>query len=80
MDKIEKKVRSHFMMLAKINEDEIDMDANLFDRYGLDSIKAIRLISDIEVEYEIDISDEVAQKISSLNDVISLIKNMTKPG
>ncbi len=74
---VEEKVKSYFMDIANLGENEVDMNANLFSRYGIDSLKAIRLISDIEVEYDIDILDEVAQKICSLNDVVSIIKNQT---
>ena len=74
---LEEKVRSQFASIAKMNENEIMMDANLFKQYGLDSLKAIKLISDIEVEYDIDIPDEVAQKICCLNDVVSIIKERT---
>jgi acyl carrier protein len=71
---VEEKVRTYFMEIAKVKEDEIDMRANLFTHYGLDSVKAIKIISDIEVEYDIDISDEEAQGIATLEDVIALIR------
>lgn len=75
---VEQKVVSYFKEVAKIEEDVIDRDANLFTRYGLDSLKAVKLISDIEVEYDIDIPDEVAQKICTLNDVITYIEKSTE--
>ena len=74
---IEKKVRMYFKDIANIPEDEVDMNANLFEEYGLDSIKAVKIISDIEVEYDIDIEDEEAQGICNLNDVVRLIQAKT---
>lgn len=74
--KIEDKVKSYFKTINKLDED-VDMNVNLFTHYGVDSLKAIRLISDIEVEYDIDIPNEVAQKIRSLNDVVEVIKDQT---
>lgn len=71
---IEERVKLYFKDIAKVKEEDIDMKANLFMDYGLDSIKAIKIISDIEVEYDIDIPDEEAQKITCLDDVVSLIK------
>lgn len=70
---VEERVKSYFKDIANLEEEEIDMNANLFDQYGLDSIKAIKIISDIEVEYDIDIPDKDAQKICCLNDVVKLI-------
>ena len=77
---VKEKVISYFMNIAKVEENEIDMKANLFTHYGLDSVKAIKIISDIEVEYDIDLSDEEARKITNLDDVISLIKEKTGLG
>jgi acyl carrier protein len=74
---IEERVKSYFKDIARVKEEDIDMKANIFMDYGLDSIKAIKIISDIEVEYDIDIPDEEAQKIACLNDVVSLIKVKT---
>jgi acyl carrier protein len=74
---VEERVRSYFADVAKIEENEIDLEANLFTDYGLDSVKAIKIISDIEVEYDIDIEDEEAQQITCLNDVIALINAKT---
>ncbi len=70
---LEELVKSQFKSICKIN-DEINMDLNIFDDYGIDSMKAVKLISDIEVEYDIDIPDEEAQNIRTLNDVVSIIK------
>lgn len=74
MINLEETIKSQFKSICKIDDDEINMNANLFDVYGLDSMKAIKLISDIEVEYDIDIPDEEAQNIRTLNDVVSIIK------
>ncbi len=76
---IEEKIKSQFAPIAKVNEDEINMDANLFTQYGIDSLKAVKLISDVEVEFDIDIPDDTAQKICTLNDVISIIKKIKEP-
>ena len=76
---VEEKVVSYFREIARIENVEIDKNVNLFTTYGIDSVKAVKLISDIEVEYDIDIPDEVAQKISSLNDVITIIQDRIEP-
>jgi len=73
---ISEKVKGCFREIMKMDDVEIDMDENLFEKYGLDSVRAVKLISDIEIEYDIDIHDEVAQEIKSLNDVVSIIKKL----
>ena len=74
---VEEKVKLYFKSIIKYDDNEIDLNANIFTDYSIDSVQAVKLISDIEVEYDIDIPDEDAQKICSLNDVVSLIKGLT---
>ena len=70
---VEETLRSQFAKMVGMETAELDMDANLFEVYGLASIRALKLISDIEVEFDIDIEQEEAREICSLNDVIVLI-------
>ena len=74
---IEEKVKACFRELAKLKGVEIDMNADLRVVYGVDSMRAKKLISDIEVEYNIEIPDEKAQQIRCLNDVVILIKELS---
>lgn len=70
---IEKKVKDCFASIAKLDNNLLKMDENLFDSYGIDSMKAIKLVSDVEVEFDIDILDEEAQNLLTLKDVVDLI-------
>jgi acyl carrier protein len=71
---VEEKVIMHFSKVAKIPQSEVDLNADIIDRYAIDSVKTLKLISEIEVDYDIDIADCEAKKIRTLNDVIALIK------
>ncbi len=71
---VEKIVQKYFDEVVELNGQEIKMDAHIFEEYGMKSAMALRLISDIEVEYDIDISTEEAKGITTLNDVVMLIK------
>lgn len=73
-DAIEQTVWSRFSTIAGIPVEELDGDQHLFDVYGLNSIKALKLISDIEVEFDIDIEQEEARSICTLNSVVHLIR------
>jgi acyl carrier protein len=74
-DTIEQTVWSRFSTIAGIPVDELDGDQHLFEVYGLSSIKALKLISDIEVEFDIDIEQEEARSICTLNRVVELIRD-----
>jgi acyl carrier protein len=70
---VEKTVCDRFAAIAEMPAENLDLNAHLVEVYGLDSIRALKLISDIEVEYDIDIEQEEARQICTLNDVIALI-------
>ncbi|MCG8422335.1 MAG: acyl carrier protein [Proteobacteria bacterium] len=59
----------------KISADTVKLDVSLADEYGLESVKALKLISDIEVEYDIDIDEDEARELRTLGDVIALIES-----
>jgi acyl carrier protein len=77
-DLIRQTVWSRISVIARVPVAELDGDKHLFDVYGLDSIRALKLISDMEVEFDIDIEQEEARSICTLNDVVELIR--TKSG
>ena len=59
----------------KISADTVKLDVSLADEYGLESVKGLKLISDIEVEYDIDIDEDEARELRTLGDVIALIES-----
>lgn len=73
-DPIEQTLWSRFSAIAGIPVAELDGTKHLFDVYCLDSIRALKLISDMEVEFDIDIEQEEARSICTLNDVVALIR------
>lgn len=70
---VEKTVCDRFAAIAEVAVEGLDRNAHLVEVYGLDSIRALKLISDIEVEFDINIEQEEARQICTLNDVIALI-------
>jgi len=73
-------VRDRFADVIEMSATSVDLDADLVEVYGLESIGALKLISDVEVEFDIDIEPEEAQKIRSLNDVIKLVHAKRQAG
>jgi len=57
-----------------IDADEIAMDSSFIDDLGADSLDIVELIMALEGEFDIEIPDEDAEKISSVGDVVDYIK------
>lgn len=83
-DSVESKVYEIIADILSVNNDEdidssdINSDMSLYD-LGLDSLDAVSLIMSIESEFDITISDEAAdeaaEKITTVGDIISFVRN-----
>lgn len=60
-----------------IDEDEISTDSSFIDDLGADSLDVVELIMAFEEEFDIEIPDEDAEKIITINDALEYIKNNT---
>ena len=58
-----------------IDEDEVTPEASFIDDLGADSLDIVELIMALEEEFNMEIPDEEAEKISTVGDVIEYIKS-----
>jgi acyl carrier protein len=56
-----------------LNEDNIETDDSIAVDLGADSLDMVSLIMDLESEFKINISDEDAKKLLTVNDIIIYI-------
>lgn len=54
--------------------DDINMDASFVDDLDVESLDFVELLLALEDEYELVISDEEAEKIRTVGDVVQLIE------
>ena len=55
--------------------DEITMTATFVDDLGADSLDIFQIIMGIEEEFDIEIPNEIAEKIVTVGDAVEAIKN-----
>lgn len=67
--------------VRKIFEDEWDMeaekiteDANFFDDLNADSLDMVDLVTEMESEFDISITDEEVEKIKTVGDAVDFIE------
>jgi acyl carrier protein len=58
-----------------LDKDEIQLEASFIDDLGADSLDIVEMIMTIEDEFDIEISDEDAEKIVSVQDAITYIND-----
>jgi acyl carrier protein len=71
---IEDKVKKIIAEKLSVDIEEIVPEASFVDDLGADSLDLVELIMSMEEEFDIDISDEDAEKLVTFKDVIEYIK------
>ena len=67
------KIKKMVSKELNVEESKVTLDTNFVDDLGADSLDAIELIMTVENEFDISISDEEAQTIQTVKDIVSLI-------
>lgn len=61
-----------------IDAEEVTMESSFIDDLGADSLDIVELIMALETEFDLEIPDEDAEKITTVNDVVEYIKAHTE--
>jgi acyl carrier protein len=57
-----------------VDEEEVTAQASFTDDLGADSLDNVELVMALEQEFNLEIPDEDAEKISTVNDAVSYIQ------
>jgi acyl carrier protein len=71
---IEQRVKEIIVEQLGVNEGEAKPEAKFVDDLGADSLDLVELVMALEEEYNMEISDEDAEKILTVGDAIEYIK------
>ena len=58
-----------------VDESEVKLEASFRDDLGADSLDVVELVMELEDEFDMEISDEDAEKISTIGDAIAYIES-----
>ena len=72
------KVKKVVVDQLDVSEDEVTPQASFVEDLGADSLDVVELIMGLEEEFDIEIPDEDAEKIATVQDAVSYIE--TKQG
>jgi acyl carrier protein len=68
------KVRDTIAEQLSIDANDINMESSFIDDLGADSLDIVELIMALETEFDIEIPDEDAEKITTVGSVVDYIK------
>lgn len=71
---IEERIRGIVSDQLGVSEDEVKPESRFIEDLGADSLDIVELIMAMEEEFETEIPDEEAEKITTVGDTINYIK------
>ncbi len=71
---IEDKIKKIVAEKLSVDLDEVVPEASFVDDLGADSLDLVELIMSMEEEFDIEISDEQAEKLVTVKDVLDYVK------
>ena len=75
MSNVAEKVKAIIVDKLGVDEAEVTTTASFTDDLGADSLDTVELIMEFEKEFDIQIPDDKAEKITTVGDAISFIES-----
>jgi len=76
MSEIEARVKDIVVEQLGVNADEVKTDASFIDDLGADSLDTVELVMALEEEFECEIPDDEAEKITTVKEAVSYIESV----
>jgi acyl carrier protein len=78
MDNIEQRVKKIVAEQLGVNEADIKTESSFVDDLGADSLDTVELVMALEDEFETEIPDEEAEKITTVQQAIDYVSSNLK--
>ena len=79
MSTIEERVKKIVVEQLSVKEAEVTSTASFVDDLGADSLDTVELVMALEEEFETEIPDEEAEKITTVQQAVDYIEAHVKP-
>ncbi|NQY26193.1 MAG: acyl carrier protein [Piscirickettsiaceae bacterium] len=76
MSDIQARVKDIVVEQLGVNPDEVTVDASFIDDLGADSLDTVELVMALEEEFECEIPDENAEKITTVKEAVNYINSV----
>ena len=74
MSSVEERVKNIIVTQLGVKEEDVNNESKFIDDLGADSLDTVELVMALEEEFETEIPDEEAEKLTTVGDVIQYIE------
>ncbi|MEE2702399.1 MAG: acyl carrier protein [Myxococcota bacterium] len=74
---VEDKIREMIVEQLGVTAEEVVVEASFIDDLGADSLDIVELVMAIEEEFSLEIPDEEAERLQTIQDAISYVEERT---
>lgn len=75
MSSVEERVTTIVVEQLGVKADSVKMTSSFIDDLGADSLDTVELVMALEEEFDVEIQDEEAEKILTIQDAVDFIKS-----
>ena len=61
-----------------VSEDEVTLSASIIDDLGADSLDVVEIIMGLEEEFDVEIPDEEAEKLTTVQKIVDYVDEQAK--
>lgn len=79
MSSVEERVKKIVVEQLGVGEDQVTADASFVDDLGADSLDTVELVMALEEEFDTEIPDDEAEKITTVRQAFEFIEKNAKP-
>jgi acyl carrier protein len=77
---VEAKVKEIIVENLGVDQEKVTEEASFVEDLGADSLDTVELVMAFEEEFDVEIPDEDAEKMRTVGEAISYLKNKTEKG
>ena len=72
------RVRKVLKEQLEVSEDEVTPSASIVDDLGADSLDVVEIVMGLEEEFDIEVSDQDAEKLPTVQDIVNYVEEKAK--
>ena len=74
MSSVQERVKKIIVEQLGVSDDQVTSEASFVDDLGADSLDTVELVMALEEEFDVEIPDDDAEKITTVNEAVAVVE------